>query len=152
MFPPERIVSLPRRLPKHSTCWANSTGYTVPPPQARKEKPRVSAFISADIPKMLALEPDLVLTFSDLQAEIVAALIRAGVSIHAFNQRTVSGILDMIRTLGVLVGAAQRAEALAERLAANLESTRRRSAGRGERPKVYSRNGTNPDFRHNLGL
>src|ERR1700750_3385411 len=82
------------------------SGYTVRPPQARHEKPRVSAFISADIPKVLALEPDLV---------------RAGVAVHAFNQRSVAGILDMIRTLGALVGAADRAGALAERLDANVE-------------------------------
>jgi iron complex transport system substrate-binding protein len=143
MFPPERIVCLTEETTETLYLLGEEhrivgiSGYTVRPPQARKEKPRVSAFISADIPKILALEPDLVLTFSDLQAEIVAALIRAGVPIHAFNQRTVSGILDMIRTLGALVGAVQRAEALAERLAANLESTRRRSAGRRERPKVY---------------
>ena len=72
----------------------------------RKEKPRVSAFISADVPKIVALKPDLVLTFSDLQADIVAELIRANVAVHAFNQRDVAGIFDMIRTLGALVGAA----------------------------------------------
>ena len=113
------------------------SGYTVRPPQARKEKPRVSAFISADIPKILALRPDLVLTFSDLQADIVAALIRAGVAVHAFNQRTVAEILDMIRTLGALVGAQDRAEPLADRLATNIEDTRQRTAKTGHRPKVY---------------
>src|SRR5579885_1444526 len=85
------------------------SGYAVRPAQVRREKPRVSAFISADIGKILALEPDLVLTFSDLQADIAAALIRAGVDVHAFNQRTVAQILDMIRALGALVGAADRA-------------------------------------------
>ena len=83
------------------------------PPRVRKEKPRVSAFISADVPKILALKPDLVLTFSDLQADIVAELIRANVAVHAFNQRDVAGIFAMIRTLGALVGAADKAEALA---------------------------------------
>jgi iron complex transport system substrate-binding protein len=143
MHPPERIVCLTEETTETLYLLGEQhrivgiSGYTVRPQQARKEKPPVSAFISADIPKILALEPDLVLTFSDLQAEIVAALIRAGVSVHAFNQRTITGILDMIRTLGALVGAAQRADALAERLASNLESTRGRSATRGERPKVY---------------
>src|ERR1700729_2783207 len=89
------------------------SGYTVRPPRARKEKPRVSAFISADVPKILALEPDLVLTFSDLQAGIVADLVRAGVAVHAFNQRDIAGILAMIRTLGALVGAYDKADALA---------------------------------------
>jgi iron complex transport system substrate-binding protein len=143
MFPPERIVCLTEETTETLYLLGEQhrivgiSGYTVRPQQARKEKSRVSAFISADIPKILALEPDLVLTFSDLQAEIVAALIRAGVTVHAFNQRTVAGILDMIRTLGALVGAAHRADALAKRLAANLESTRRRSTDRSERPKVY---------------
>src|SRR6202142_2705376 len=66
------------------------SGYTVRPPRARREKPRVSAFTSADIPKILALEPDLVLTFSDLQAGIATTLIRAGVTVHAFNQHTIA--------------------------------------------------------------
>jgi len=143
MYPPERIVCLTEETTETLYLLGEQhrivgiSGYTVRPPQVRKEKPRVSAFISADIPKILTLEPDLVLTFSDLQAEIVAALIRAGVSVHAFNQRTVAGILDMIRTLGALVDAAERANALAERLAANLESARRRNAERSTRPKVY---------------
>jgi iron complex transport system substrate-binding protein len=72
----------------------------------RRDKPRVSAFTSADIPKILDLRPDLVLSFSDLQTDIVAALIRQGVAVHAFNQRTIAEILDMIRMLGALVGAA----------------------------------------------
>jgi iron complex transport system substrate-binding protein len=150
MHPPERIVCLTEETTETLYLLGEQhrivgiSGYTVRPPQARREKPRVSAFISADIPKILGLEPDLVLTFSDLQAEIVAALIRAGVSVHAFNQRTIAGILDMIRTLGALVGAAHRADELAERLTANLESTGRRSAERGEHPKVYFEEWDNP--------
>jgi iron complex transport system substrate-binding protein len=124
MYPPERIVCLTEETTETLYLLGEQhrivgiSRYTVRPPQARKEKPRVSAFISADIPKILALEPDLVLTFSDLQAEIVAALIRAGISVHAFNQRTVAGILEMIRTLGGLVGATDRANAPTEHLAA----------------------------------
>src|SRR3954465_7834361 len=63
------------------------SGYAVRPPRVRREKPRISSFISADVPRILALEPDLALTFSDLQADVVAELIRAGVAVHAFNQR-----------------------------------------------------------------
>ena len=143
MFPPTRIVCLTEETTETLYLLGEEhrivgiSGYTVRPPHARKEKPRVSAFISADIPKILALKPDLVLTFSDLQADIVAALVRAGVPVHAFNQRSVAEILDMIRTLGALVGAADRANALADRLAADLESTRRRSAGSSHRPKIY---------------
>jgi iron complex transport system substrate-binding protein len=143
MFPPARIVCLTEETTETLYLLGEQrrivgiSGYTVRPPQARKEKPRVSAFISADIPKILALEPDLVLAFSDLQADIVVALIRACVAVHAFNQRTLAGILDMIRTLGALVGAEDRANALAGRLADNLESARRRNAMRARRPKVY---------------
>src|SRR5205085_41792 len=82
------------------------------------EKPRISAFTSANIEKILALQPDLVLTFSDLQAEIVADLVRRGLAVHAFNQRCIAGILDMIRTLGALVEAADRAKELVARVAA----------------------------------
>jgi iron complex transport system substrate-binding protein len=89
------------------------SGYAVRPPRVRREKPRVSAFVSADIPKILALEPDLVLAFSDLQADIAAELVRAGIAVHVFNQRDIAGILAMIRTLGALVGAAARADQLA---------------------------------------
>jgi iron complex transport system substrate-binding protein len=103
----------------------------------RKEKPRVSAFISADVPKILALAPDLVLAFSDLQADIVAELIRANVAVHAFNQRDVAGILDMIRTLGALVGATGKAEALAVTLAARVDAVHERALALPRRPRVY---------------
>jgi iron complex transport system substrate-binding protein len=104
-FPPRRIVCLTEEtvetlyLLGEQDRIVGVSGYAVRPPQVRREKPRVSAFISADIPKILALEPDLVLTFSDLQADIVAGLIRAGIAVHAFNQRDIAGILAMIRTV-----------------------------------------------------
>ena len=113
------------------------SGYAVRPPQVRREKPRVSAFISADVPKIIALKPDLVLTFSDLQADIVAELIRANVPVHAFNQRDVGGILDMIRTLGALVGAAEKADALANSLAAHVDAVHERALRLPHRPRVY---------------
>jgi iron complex transport system substrate-binding protein len=118
MFPPERIVCLTEEtvetlyLLGEQDRIVGVSGYAVRPPQVRREKPRVSAFTSADIPKILALDPDLVLNFSDLQADIAAELIRAGVAVHAFNQRDVAGILAMIRTVGALVGAAEKAERL----------------------------------------
>src|SRR6478735_8306073 len=104
MFPPERIVCLTEEtvetlyLLGEERRIAGVSGYAVRPPRVRQEKPRVSAFISADVPKILALEPDLVLTFSDLQADIVADLIRQNIAVHAFNQRDLAGIFDMIRT------------------------------------------------------
>src|SRR5579864_4380200 len=116
MFPPERIVCLTEETVEtlyflgEERRIVGISGYVVRPPRARREKPRVSAFTSADIPKILSLEPDLVLTFSDLQADIAATLIRHGVDVHAFNQRTIAQILDMIRMLGALVGVADRAD------------------------------------------
>ena len=121
-FPPRRIVCLTEEtvetlyLLGEQDRIVGVSGYAVRPPQVRREKPRVSAFISADIPKILALEPDLVLAFSDLQAGIVADLVRAGVAIHVFNQRDIAGIFAMIRTLGAIVGAAERADQLAREL------------------------------------
>jgi iron complex transport system substrate-binding protein len=103
----------------------------------RKEKPRVSAFISADFEKILALEPDLVLTFSDLQADIAAELIRRNVAVHAFNQRDLAGILAMIRTLGALVGAQVKADALAASLERRVEQVRAQSALLVRRPRIY---------------
>ena len=96
------------------------SGYVVRPPQARREKPRVSAFTSANIDKIVALTPDLVLTFSDLQADIAADLIRRGLDVHAFNQRSVARILDMIRTVGAMVDASERARQLVGKLEARL--------------------------------
>jgi iron complex transport system substrate-binding protein len=143
MFPPERIVCLTEEtvetlylLGEHRRI-VGVSGYAVRPARVRREKPRVSAFISADIPKILALEPDLVLTFSDLQADIVAELVRHGVAVHAFNQRDVAGIFAMIRTLGALTGAGDKADALAASLEARLGETRQRSFARPRQPRVY---------------
>jgi iron complex transport system substrate-binding protein len=141
-FPARRIVCLSEEtvetlyLLGEQDRIVGVSGYAVRPPQVRREKPRVSAFVSADIPKILKLEPDLVLAFSDLQADIVADLIRAGVAVHAFNQRDVAGILAMIRTLGALVGTAERADQLAtgyEARLAGIASTVRPS----RKPRVY---------------
>jgi iron complex transport system substrate-binding protein len=143
MFPPERIVCLTEEtvetlyLIGEDRRIVGISGYTVRPPRARREKPRVSAFTSADIPKIVALEPDLVLTFSDLQAEIAAELIRRGVDVHAFNQRSIAEILDMIRMLGALVGATARAERLAQDLADGVARAKDRAALLPRRPKVY---------------
>ncbi|HWU26796.1 MAG TPA: cobalamin-binding protein [Rhizomicrobium sp.] len=143
MFPPERIVCLTEETTETLYLLGEQhrivgiSGYTVRPPQARKEKPRVSAFISADVDKILALKPQLVLAFSDMQADIVAELIRKGVAVHAFNQRTILEILDMIRALGALTGAAARADALAAKLQADTERVHARAAARVGRPRVY---------------
>jgi iron complex transport system substrate-binding protein len=113
------------------------TGYAVRPPQARKEKPRVAAFTSARIDKILALEPDHVVGFSDLQAEIAAELIRAGIAVTIFNQRDLQGILDMILTLGAMVGAQAAAEELVGALARRIESARTTAQSLPRRPRVY---------------
>jgi len=143
MFPPSRIVCLTEEtvetlyLLGEERRIVGVSGYAVRPPQVRKEKPRVSAFISADFEKIIALKPDLVLTFSDLQADIAAELIRRNIAVHAFNQRDVAGIFDMIRTLGALVGAADKAEALALSLEDRLDAVREQAAGLPRRPRVY---------------
>ena len=105
-------------------------------------KPRVSAFTSARLDKILALEPDLVLAFSDLQADIVSELAKAGVAVHLFNQRDIAGIFAMIRTVGALVGAGDKAEALARSLEARVDGggARRQEDRRGR--GSTSRNGT----------
>ncbi|MSP68348.1 MAG: cobalamin-binding protein [Alphaproteobacteria bacterium] len=113
------------------------SGYTVRPPRARREKPRVSAFISADSDKIMALEPDLVLGFSDLQAEIAGDLVRRGLAVHVFNHRSIAGILGMIRTLGALVGAETKADALVASLREGIERTRLAGAALPRRPRVY---------------
>ena len=113
------------------------SGFTVRPPRARKEKPKVSAFTSAKIDKILALEPDLVLGFSDLQADIAAELVRHGIEVHVFNHRSVNGILRMIGTLGGLIGKQSRAEDLIGELEAGVEAVRSASARPGKRPRVY---------------
>ncbi len=113
------------------------SGFTVRPEQARKEKPRVSAFTSAKIDKILALEPELVLGFSDLQADIAAQLIRAGVAVHVFNQRSVTGILDMIRMLGALVNAVEKTELLISGLQTGLQDIEQSAANLPRRPRIY---------------
>lgn len=112
------------------------SGYTVRPPEAR-QKPRVSAFINARFDKIEALRPDLVLAFSDLQADIAAELARRGYNVVLFNQRSVAEILQMIRMLGGLIGRTDRAEALASRLESDLDRVREQAARFVRRPRVY---------------
>ncbi|HEX4552382.1 MAG TPA: cobalamin-binding protein [Xanthobacteraceae bacterium] len=143
MYPPRRIVCLTEEtvetlyLLGEEARLVGVSGYAVRPARVRREKPRVSAFISADIDKIMALAPDLVLTFSDLQADIAATLIRRGVALHAFNQRDLAGIFAMIRTLGALVGVSDKAEALAGALEQRLADTRARTRALARRPRVY---------------
>lgn len=143
MFPPQRIVCLTEEtvetlyLLGEQDRIVGISGYVVRPREARREKPKVSAFTAADIGKILALQPDLVLAFSDLQADIVADLLRRGIHVHGFNQRNVAGILDMIRMLGAMVAASDRAEVLADALETRLAETRHRGARRAKRPRVY---------------
>jgi iron complex transport system substrate-binding protein len=142
-FPPARIVCLTEEtvetlyLLGQQDRIVGISGYVVRPPQARREKPRVSAFTSANIDKILALKPDLVLTFSDLQADIAADLIRRGLDVHAFNQRSVAGILDMIRTVGAMVDANERARQLVGELEMRLAEVRERAECLSRRPRVF---------------
>jgi len=113
------------------------SGFTVRPHAARKEKPKVSAFTSAKIDKILELKPDLAIGFSDIQADIAQALIKAGVEVWISNHRSVVGILDYVRRLGALVGVPDRAEKLARELENRIDSIREQSALIERRPRVY---------------
>lgn len=113
------------------------SGFTVRPPQARREKPRVSAFTSARLDRILDLQPDLVIGFSDMQADIAQALVRAGVEVWISNHRSVAQILGYVRRLGALVGAADAAQAHALQLAQGLAAARAQAARLPRRPRVY---------------
>jgi len=113
------------------------SGFTVRPAKARKEKPKVSAFTSAKIDKILALEPDLVIGFSDMQADIAADLIRAGVNVWITNQRSVSETLSQMLALGVLVGAEQKTRQWVAELETQLATAAKQAATLPRRPRVY---------------
>jgi iron complex transport system substrate-binding protein len=143
MFPPDRIVCLTEEtvetlyLLGEQDRIVGVSGYVVRPPEARKEKPKVSAFTSANVDKILALKPDLVLAFSDIQADIAASLIRHGLNVFTFNQRSVAEILSTIRMIGAIVGAGDRADALADTYSARLDAARSRAQALPRRPRVY---------------
>ena len=141
---------LPRRivcLTEETTEWlyllgqehriVGISGYTVRPRRARDEKPRVSAFLSAKIDKILALEPDCVFGFSDLQADIASALIRAGVQVTVFNQRSVAEIFSMLYQVGAMVGQAEQAQERIAQMQSQLDAIRQTAAGFRRRPRVF---------------
>jgi iron complex transport system substrate-binding protein len=145
---------MPARYPERIVCLTEETtetlyllgeerrivgisGYTVRPPRARREKPRVSAFLSARIDKILELKPDLVLGFSDLQADIARDLAKAGMNVMIFNQRSVGEILSMILTLAAMVGAAEKGHALVKSLESGLAGIREAASRFPGRPRVY---------------
>ncbi|MGQ0545026.1 MAG: cobalamin-binding protein [Betaproteobacteria bacterium] len=145
---------MPARFPERIVCLTEETtetlyllgeerrivgisGYTVRPPRARREKPRVSAFLSAKNEKILELKPDLVLGFSDLQAEIARDLAKAGLNVVLFNQRSVDDVLSMILVLASMVGAAERGRALIARLEQGLQEIREKAKSFPRRPRVY---------------
>jgi len=113
------------------------SGFTVRPARARQEKPRVSAFTSAKVDRILALRPDLAIGFSDMQADIAQALVRAGVEVWIANHRSVEGILGYIQRLGAMVGVAERAAALADELAGRIAQVRASAQRLSRRPKVF---------------
>ncbi len=113
------------------------SGFTVRPAVARKEKPKVSAFTSARIGEILKLQPDMVIGFSDIQADIAADLIRNGVEVWISNHRSVDGIVDYVRRLGALVGASERADLYADGLRHGLDEIHLKASALTRRPKVY---------------
>ena len=140
---PERIVCLTEETTETLYLLGEQdrivgiSGFTVRPPQARKEKPKVSAFTSAKLDKIAALNPDLVLGFSDLQADIAAELVKRGIEVHVFNHRTVADIFRMIRMLGGMIGCEAKTQRLVAELEAGLERVRAAAAGLPRRPRVY---------------
>jgi iron complex transport system substrate-binding protein len=142
-FGPQRIVC----LTEETTEWlyllgqerriVGISGYTVRPPRARQEKPRVSAFLSAKIDKILALQPDCVFGFSDLQADIAAELIRRGVQVTVFNQRSVAEIFAMLQQVAAMVGQADRGQALLATMREQLTTVQSLAADLPRRPRVY---------------
>jgi len=140
---PERIVCLTEETTETLYLLGEErrivgiSGYTVRPARARREKPRVSAFLSARVDRILELKPDLVLGFSDLQADIARELAKAGLNIFVFNQRSVDEILSMILTLASMVGAAEKGSRLVASLEQGLEEIRAAASRFPRRPKVY---------------
>ena len=145
---------MPARYPERIVCLTEETtetlyllgeerrivgisGYTVRPARARIEKPKVSSFLSAKIGRILELQPDLVLGFSDLQAEIARELAKAGMNVMIFNQRSVDEILSMILTLSAMVGAAEKGSRLVASLEQGLEEVRAAASRFPRRPRVY---------------
>jgi iron complex transport system substrate-binding protein len=140
---PERIVCLTEETTETLYLLGEQrrivgvSGYTVRPPEARRDKPKVSAFLSAKTGKILDLKPDLVLGFSDLQADIARELAKAGLNVVIFNQRSVDEILSMILTLSAMVGAADNGRKLVEDLETNLRQIQEASERLPRRPRVY---------------
>lgn len=142
-FGPQRIVC----LTEETTEWlyllgqeariVGISGYTVRPRRARQEKPKVSAFLSAKIDKILALQPDCVLGFSDLQADIASSLIQAGVQVTIFNQRSVDEIFSMLYQVAAMVGQADQGLQRLQALRAELDAMAQRAAGFKRRPRVF---------------
>lgn len=116
---------------------AGFSGFTTRPARARSEKPKISGFSSSRIDRILAVRPDLVIGFSDMQAEICRDLAGAGIEVHLFNQRDVAGILRMVRTLAALVGKGEEGERLAADLQARIDAVRDFAQQWTDRPKVY---------------
>jgi len=112
------------------------SGYTVRPPEAR-QKPRISSFLHARFDAIEALQPDLILAFSDLQADVTSELVRRGYPVYTFNQRSVDEILQMILIVGGLVGRTDRAQALVDGFRGSLEAIRARASRWTHRPRVY---------------
>lgn len=140
---PQRIVCLTEETTEwlyllgEQTRIVGISGYTVRPRRAREEKPKVSAFLSAKIDKILALKPDCVFGFSDLQADIAAALIRHGVQVTVFNQRSVAEIFSMLYQVAAMVGQVEKGLALIEGMRAGLQAIEAQAARLPRRPRVF---------------
>lgn len=140
---PERIICLTEETTEALYLMGEEhrivgiSAYTMRPERAKREKTKVSAFINARIDKILSLKPDLVLAFSDMQADIVRDLIKEGVTVHCFNHRSIAETLQMIKTLAALIGQPEKGEQLVQQLSDNLRRIEQSASTLNKKPKVY---------------
>ena len=142
MHPPKRVICLTEETVETLYMMGEQhrivgvSGFVVRPPEARR-KPKVSTFTDAKTDEILVLKPDLVFTFSDIQADITANLMRAGLEVHAFNHRTIEGIFSMIRTVGALIGEAEKAKTLSTQLQLHIDDIHSAAQSLKRRPRIY---------------
>lgn len=149
---PNRIIALAEEFTEtiyllgRSEVIVGISGFTVRPPEARKEKPKVCTYLEANYEKIYSLKPDLVFAFSDLQADICKELIKNGLNVVCFNQRSISEILFMMQTVGDMIGEHRKATQLVKKLSNNLSKVKARTSKLKTKPRVYFEEWYDPLF------